>query len=75
VFSGFWYERLQKGSRTYQLRNDREASSMYSHVVLCSKFSMLPIRHPIKSRFACYELRLDVLDIISKTYRATKLLD
>jgi hypothetical protein len=74
VFSGFWYERLQKGSRTYQLRNDREASSMYSHVVLCSKFSMLLIYHHVKSRFACYELRLDVLDIISKAH-AAELLD
>jgi hypothetical protein len=43
VFNGFWYERLRQGSRTYLLRNDREASTVYSHIILTSKFSLPPI--------------------------------
>ena len=75
VFSGFWYERLREGSRTYLLRSDREPSTVYSHLVLTSKFSLLPIAHPLKSRCAGYKLRVDVKEIIKDALRAAILLD
>jgi hypothetical protein len=64
VFGGFWYERLREGSQTYLLRNDKEPSFVYSHVVLTAKFSLPPIMHGIKSRFSGFELTLEVKEII-----------
>jgi hypothetical protein len=75
IFSGFWYERLREGSRTYLLRNDKEPSSVYSHLVLSSKFSMPPISHPVRSRFAGFELKLEVKEIIDEAALAAALLD
>ena len=75
VFSGFWYERLREGSRTYLLRSDREPNTVYSHLVLTSKFSLPPIAHPLKSRCAGYELRVDVKEIIEDALKAAILLD
>jgi hypothetical protein len=75
VFSGFWYERFREGSRTYLLRSDREPSTVYSHLVLTSKFSLPSIAHPLKSRCAGYELRVDVKEIIEDALRAAILLD
>jgi hypothetical protein len=48
VISGFWYERLRVGSRSYLLRNDRQPTSVYTHVVLTSKFSMPPTLYLVK---------------------------
>ena len=75
VFDGIWYERLKEGSRTYLLRNDREPSTVYSHVVLTSKFSLPPIAHPIKSRLSGFELKVDVKEIIDEALRGAVLLD
>ena len=75
IFSGLWYERLKEGSRTYLLRNDKEPSSVYSHFLLTSKFSLPPILHPLKSRLAGFELKLDVKEIIDEAARAATLLD
>ena len=75
IFLGFWYERLKEGSRTYLLRNNKELSSVYSHLLLTSKFSLPPISHPVKSRFAGFELKLDVKEIIDEAARAAALLD
>jgi hypothetical protein len=75
IFSGFWYERLKEGSRIYLLRNDKEPSSVYSHLVLTSKFSLPPISYPIKSRFAGFELKLEVKEIIDEVVHAAALLD
>jgi hypothetical protein len=75
IFSGYWYERLKEGSRTYLLRNDKQPTSVYSHVVLTSKFSLPPIAHAIKSRFAGYELKPEVSEIIEEAFQAAVLLD
>lgn len=75
VFSGYWYEQLKEGSRTYLLRNDKQPTSVYSHLVLTSKFSLPPIAHAIKSHFAGYELKPEVFEIIDEAFRATVLLD
>ena len=75
IFSGFWYERLKEGSRTYLLRNDKEPSSVYSHLLLTSKFSLPPISHSLKSQLAGFELKLDVKEIINEAARAAALLD
>jgi hypothetical protein len=75
VFNGFWYERLREGSRTYLLKNDREASTVYSHVILTSKFSLSPIQHLIKGRFSGYELKLEVKETIDEALSATLLLE
>jgi hypothetical protein len=74
VFNGYWYKRLKEGSRTYLLRNDKEPTSVYSHVVLTSKFSLPPIAHAIKSRFAGYEFKAEVSKIIDEALRAAVLL-
>ena len=75
IFSGFWYERLKEGSCTYLLRNDKEPSSVYSHLLLTSKFSLPPISHSLKSRLAGFELKLDVKEIIDEAARTAALLD
>ena len=75
VFGGFWYERLREGSRTYLLRNDKEPSFVYSHVVLTAKFSLPPITHEIKSRFSGFELTLEVKEIIDEALRDAVMLD
>jgi hypothetical protein len=75
VFNGFWYERLREGSRTYLLRNDREASTVYSHVILTSKFYLPPIQHLIKGRFSGYELKLEVKETIDEALLAALLLE
>jgi hypothetical protein len=48
---------------------------VYTHVVLTSKFSMPPTLHAVKGRFASYELKLDVKDIIEDALSAVVLLD
>jgi hypothetical protein len=73
VINGFWYERLRVGNRSYLLRNDWQPTSVYTHVVLTSKFNMPPTLHPIKGRFASYELKVDVRDIIEDALQATML--
>jgi hypothetical protein len=75
VFGGFWYERLREGSQTYLLRNDKEPSFVYSHVVLTAKFSLPPITHRIKSRFSGFELTLEVKEIIDEALRDAVMLD
>ena len=75
IFSGFWYKRLKEGSRTYLLRNDKEPSLIYSHLLLTSKFNLPPISHPLKSWLAEFELKLDVKEIIDEAARAAALLD
>jgi hypothetical protein len=75
VFGGFWYEWLREGSRTYLLRNDKEPSFVYSHVVLTAKFSLPPIMHGIKSRFSGFELTLEVKEIIDEALRDAVMLD
>jgi hypothetical protein len=75
VFFGLWYERLKEGSRTYLLRNDRESSTVYSHFVLTSKFSLLPIVRSIKSRLSGFELQVEVKKIIEEAYMAAVSLD
>ena len=75
IFSRFWYKHLKEGIRTYLLRNDKEPSSVYSHLLLTSKFSLPPISHPVKSRFAGFELKLDVKEIIDEAAHAAALLD
>jgi hypothetical protein len=75
VYTSYWYEQLKEGSRTYLLRNDKQPTSVYSHVVLTSKFSLPPIAHAIKSRFAGYELKAEVSEIIDEALRAAVLLD
>jgi hypothetical protein len=75
VFSGLWYERLKDRSQTYLLRNDREPSSVYSHLVLTSKFSLPPIAHPIKGRFLGFELKPKVREIIDEALRGALLLE
>jgi hypothetical protein len=57
------------------LRNNREQTLVYTHVVLTSKFSMPPTLHAVKGRFASYELKLDVKDIIEDALSAVVLLD
>jgi hypothetical protein len=75
VFIGFWYERLRLRSRTYLLRNDKEPTAIYSHLVLASKFHLPPIVHPVKSRFSGYELQPEVKEIIDEAFRAASMLD
>jgi hypothetical protein len=75
IFSGFWYERLKEGSRTYLLRNDKEPSLVFSHLVLTSKFSLPPISYPIKTQFAGFELKLEIKEIIDEAICAAALLD
>jgi hypothetical protein len=75
VFSGLWYERLKEGNCTYLLRNDREPSIVYSHLVLTSKFSLPPIMHSIKSRLSGFELQVEVKEIIEEAYTAAVSLD
>jgi hypothetical protein len=75
VISSFWYKRLRVESRSYLLRNERQPTSVYTHVVLTSKFSMPPTLHPVKGRFASYELKVDVRDIIEDVLQAVMLLD
>ena len=75
VFGGFWYEQLREGSQTYLLRDDKEPSFVYSHVVLTAKFSLPPITHPIKSRLSGFELTLEVKEIIDEALRDAVLLD
>ena len=75
IFSGFSYKHLKEGSRTYLLRNDKEPSSVYSHFLLSSKFSMPPISHPVKSRFVEFELKLEVKEIIGEDALGAALLD
>ena len=71
VFNGFWYEKVREGSKTYLLRNDREASTVYSHVILTSKFCLSLIQHLIKGCFSWYELKLDVKETIDEALLAT----
>jgi hypothetical protein len=52
------------GSRSYLLRNDRQPTSVYTYVILTSKFSIPPTLYPVKGRFTSYELKVDVKDII-----------
>jgi hypothetical protein len=75
VFLGLWYERLKEGSRTYLLRNDKAPCSVYSHLVLTSKFSMPPVSHIVKGHFARYELKPKVKEIIDEAYHAAVLLN
>jgi hypothetical protein len=64
VLRGYWYERLRPGSRTYWLRDDRPQSFVFSHLVIASKFSMVPTAHSVKGSFGSYEVKEDVLNII-----------
>jgi hypothetical protein len=57
------------------LQNDREPMSVYTHVVLTSKFSMPPTLFAVKDQFASYELKLNVKDIIEDALSAAMLLD
>jgi hypothetical protein len=75
VFNSFWYVRLREGSRTCLLRNDRKASTVYSHVILMSKFHLPPIQHLIKGHFSGYKLKLEVEEIIDEALSATLLLE
>jgi hypothetical protein len=75
VFSGLWYERLKEGSHTYLLRNDREPSTVYTHLVLTSKFSLPSIVHSIKNRLSGFELQVEVKEIIEEAYTAAVSLD
>jgi hypothetical protein len=75
VFNGMWYEQLREGSLTYLLKNDRDPSTIYSHLILSSKFSMSPIVHPIKSHFSGFELHAEVKEIINEALRSAALLD
>ena len=75
VFSRLWYERLQLGSRTYLLQNDKEPTSIYRHLVLASKFHLPPILYPVKIQFFGYELQLEVKKIIDEALRAALMLD
>jgi hypothetical protein len=49
--------------------------SVYTHVVLTSKFSMPPTLYAVKDQFASYELKLNVKDIIEDALSAAMLLD
>jgi hypothetical protein len=75
VFSDLWYERLKEGSCTYLLRNDREPSTVYSHLVLISKFSLPLIAHFIKNRLSGFELQIEVKELIEEAYTAAVSLD
>jgi hypothetical protein len=75
VFSGLWYERLKEGSRTYLLRDDKEPSTVYSHLVLTSKFSLPLIVHSIKNRLSGFELQVEVKEIIEEAHTAAISLD
>jgi hypothetical protein len=57
------------------LKNDREPSTVYSHVIFTSKFSLPPIAHPIKSHFLGFELKPEVRKIIDEALRGAVLLE
>jgi hypothetical protein len=65
VLRGFYYERLQEGSRSYFLRIDKPHAYLFAHLVLASKFSMLPIQYSVKGGHSTYELQEEVLGAIS----------
>lgn len=72
---GYWYDILRLGSHTYILRNDKPIAHVYSHLVLVSKFFLLPIAHGIKGNYASYELDGSVIDIISDILNQVELID
>jgi hypothetical protein len=57
------------------LRNDREPSTVYSHLVLTSKFSLPLIVHSIKNRLSGFELQVEVKEIIEEAHTAAISLD
>jgi hypothetical protein len=75
VFNGMWYERLREESHTYLLKIDRDPGTVYSHLILSSKFSMPPIVHSIRSHFSGFELKAELREIIDEASRSAALLD
>jgi hypothetical protein len=75
IIYGYWYVRFQQGSRTYTLRNDKPIAYVFSHLVLDSKFTMLPIGHTTQGRSHTFELSHEALNIILNALEQIRLLD
>jgi hypothetical protein len=56
---------MQEGSRSYFLRTDKPQAYLFAHLVLASKFSMPPTQHSVKGSHVTYELKHEVLHVIS----------
>jgi hypothetical protein len=65
VIRGYYYECMQEGSRSYFLSTNKPQAYLFAHLVLASKFSMPPTQHVVKGSHVIYELRHDVLCLIS----------
>ncbi len=61
---GYQSKKLQFGSRSYQLQDDKPLAYVFSHLILASKFSMPPIRQSMKGRYVTYELSTEMAKVI-----------
>jgi hypothetical protein len=59
------YDRLQQGSRSYTLGNDKPIAYVFSHLVLASKFTMLPTNQPHEVDPKHLKLNHETMNIIS----------
>jgi hypothetical protein len=75
VLSGYWYEARNPSSRSYTLRDDRQPSYVFLHLILAAHFSMPPCLHHGKGAAAWYELQSDVQGIILNALNDTQLFD
>jgi hypothetical protein len=75
VLRGFWYDRLQAGSHTYALRDDKPPTYIYSQLIMASKFEMPPTEHSVKGSYATYELRVEVLECIIDVIEVARFID
>jgi hypothetical protein len=75
VVQGFWYHQLQPRNHSYTLRDDKPTTFIFSHLILASKFSMLPTLHFVKCNYATYELTHDVEEVILEAFDVFRLLD
>jgi CRISPR/Cas system endoribonuclease Cas6 (RAMP superfamily) len=71
---GNWYEKMSHvDSCTYTFNDHKPKKYVFSHLVLASKFTMLPIAHKVKGSFATSALNIDVSNIILNTLQEDRL--
>jgi hypothetical protein len=56
LFRGYYYERLQPGSRSYTLCGDSPHAYILHFSTLITKFQMPPTKHAVRENYTTYEL-------------------
>jgi hypothetical protein len=72
---GVWYETLQLGNRSYILLKNSTLAFVFFHLIVASKFKMLPNAHNAKGFNVRYDLTYDVINIIHQDLETHRLAD